>query len=167
MGSNASDCANPISLHELLTSQISKKPCSTRLFRPILRTRYVATSMSRSTILCVDDYETSLGGWCLYLQNAGYSVTTARTAQEGLERFAVSPVDLVLLDYAMPDSNGDDVAATMKRIKPDVRILMFSGVPHVPEKARLHVDAFLQKGLSPNIVLDKIRELLTSSHKAA
>jgi len=123
--------------------------------------------MSRSTILCVDDYETSLGGWCLYLQNAGYSVTTARTAQEGLERFAVSPVDLVLLDYAMPDSNGDDVAATMKRIKPDVRILMFSGVPHVPEKARLHVDAFLQKGLSPNIVLDKIRELLTSSHKAA
>jgi len=123
--------------------------------------------MSQSTILCVDDYETSLGGWCLYLQNAGYSVTTARTAQEGLERFAVSPVDLVLLDYAMPDSNGDDVAATMKRIKPDVRILMFSGVAHVPEKARLHVDAFLQKGLSPNIVLDKIRELLTSSHKAA
>jgi len=123
--------------------------------------------MSAPTILCVDDYETSLGGWCLYLQNAGYSVTTARTAQEGLERFAVSPVDLVLLDYAMPDSNGDDVAATMKRIKPDVRILMFSGVAHVPEKARLHVDAFLQKGLSPNIVLDKIRELLTSSHKAA
>jgi two-component system sensor histidine kinase/response regulator len=167
MGSNASDRANPISLHELLTSQISKKPCSTRLFRLILRLRYVATNMSQSTILCVDDYETSLGGWCLYLQNAGYSVTTARTAQEGLERLAVSPVDLVLLDYAMPDSNGDDVAATMKRIKPDVRILMFSGVPYVPEKARLHVDAFLQKGLSPNIVLDKIRELLTSSHKAA
>lgn len=123
--------------------------------------------VSRPTILCVDDYETSLGGWCLYLQNAGYSVTTARTAQEGLERFAVSPVDLVLLDYAMPDSNGDDVAATMKRIKPDVRILMFSGVSHVPETARLHVDAFLQKGDSPTVVLDKIRELLHSSGKVA
>ena len=82
--------------------------------------------MSLPTILCVDDYETSLAGWCLYLQRAGYSVITARTGQEGLERFAVSPVDLVLLDYAMPDSNGDDVAATMRRIKPDVRILMFS-----------------------------------------
>jgi CheY-like chemotaxis protein len=123
--------------------------------------------MSRSTILCVDDYETSLAGWCLYLQYAGYSVTTARTAQEGLERFSVSPVDLVLLDYAMPDSNGDDVAATMKRIKPDVRILMFSGVSDVPERARVHVDAFLQKGQTPAVVLDKIRELLESSHEAA
>jgi response regulator RpfG family c-di-GMP phosphodiesterase len=123
--------------------------------------------MSRPTILCVDDYETSLGGWCLYLQSAGYSVTTARTAQEGLQIFAVSPVDLVLLDYALPDSKGDEVSATMKRIKPDVRILMFSGVPHIPENARHHVDAFLQKGQSPTVVLDKIRELLNSSEKAA
>jgi CheY-like chemotaxis protein len=73
--------------------------------------------MNRPSILCVDDYETSLAGWCLYLQNEGYSVTTARTAQEGLERFAVSPVELVLLEYAMPESNGGDVAATMKRIQ--------------------------------------------------
>ncbi len=122
--------------------------------------------MGRS-ILCVDDYEPALGGWCLYLQKAGFSVTTARTAQEGLQLFAVSPVDLVLLDYAMPDSNGDDVALTMKRMKPDVRILMFSGVPQVPERARLHVDAFLQKGLSPAVVLDKIRELLNASGTAA
>jgi CheY-like chemotaxis protein len=123
--------------------------------------------MSRPTILCIDDYETSLAGWCLYLQQAGYSVTTARTAQEGLERFAVSPIDLVLLDYAMPDSNGDDVAATMRRIKPDVRILMFSGVPHVPQNAQRHVDAFLQKGQSPEVVLNKIRELLKLSGTVA
>jgi CheY-like chemotaxis protein len=136
-------------------------------FHPILRPKVCSRFMSRPTILCVDDYETSLAGWCLYLQHAGYSVTTARTAQEGLERFAVSPVDLVLLDYAMPDMNGDDVAATMKRIKPDVRILMFSGVSDVPENARLHVDAFLQKGQSPTVVLDKIQELLQSSGEAA
>jgi DNA-binding response OmpR family regulator len=123
--------------------------------------------MSSPVILCVDDYETSLGGWCLYLQGQGYLVTTAQTAQEGLQLFAVSPIDLVLLDYALPDSNGDDVAAIMKRIKPDVRILMFSGVPNVPENARLHVDAFLPKGESPTVVLQKIRDLLNSSGKAA
>jgi response regulator RpfG family c-di-GMP phosphodiesterase len=74
-------------------------------------------------------------------------------------------VDLVLLDYLMPESNGDDVVATMKRIKPDVRILRFSGVPHVPECARDHVDAFLQKGQSPTVVLDKIHELLNHPAK--
>jgi two-component system cell cycle sensor histidine kinase/response regulator CckA len=123
--------------------------------------------MNLPSVLCVDDYETSLAGWCLYLQSVGFSVTTARTAQEGLHLFAVSPVDVVLLDYAMPDSNGDEVAAMMKRIKPEVRILMLSGEPNVPEKARLYVDAFLQKGLSPTLIVDKIRELLNSSGKAA
>lgn len=123
--------------------------------------------VSHPTILCIDDYETSLGGWCLYLQGEGYLVTTAQTAQEGLQLFAVSPIDLVLLDYALPDSNGDDVAAIMKRIKPDVRILMFSGVATLPQNARLHVDAFLQKGESPMVVLQKIRELLNPSGKAA
>jgi CheY-like chemotaxis protein len=123
--------------------------------------------MNSPTILCIDDYETSLGGWCLYLQGVGYSVITAQTAQEGLQLFAVSPVDLVLLDYDLPDSNGHEAAATMKRIKPDVQILMFSGVPHVPESARRHVDAFVQKGQSPAVILDKIRELLKSSGKAA
>jgi DNA-binding NarL/FixJ family response regulator len=88
-------------------------------------------------------------------------------AEEGLQLFAVSPVNLVLLDYAMPDMNGDDVAATMKRIKPDVRILMFSGVSNLPENARLHVDAFLQKGQSPTVVLNKIEQLLQSSGEAA
>jgi CheY-like chemotaxis protein len=122
--------------------------------------------MGLPTILCVDDYETSLAGWCLYLQNAGFSVTTARTAQEGLERFAVSPVDLVLLDYSMPDINGDEVAVLMKRIKPDVRILMFSGVEHIPETARVHVDAFLRKGALPGLVLGKIEELLQSGKAA-
>jgi CheY-like chemotaxis protein len=100
--------------------------------------------MSRPAILCVDDYETSLGGWCLYLQGEGYLVTTA-----------------------MRDNNGDDVVESMNRIKPDVRILMLSGVPNIPENARLHVDAFLQKGESPTVVLEKIRDLLNSSGKAA
>jgi CheY-like chemotaxis protein len=123
--------------------------------------------MNRPTILCVDDYETSLAGWCLYLQSMGFSVTTASTGQEALQLFAVSPVDLVLLDYAMPDANGGEVAATMKQIKPDTRILMFSGVAEVPEKARRHVDAFLQKGPSPDVVLGKIRELLALPDRAA
>jgi FixJ family two-component response regulator len=67
----------------------------------------------------------------------------------------------------MPEMNGDDVAAKMKGIKPDVRILMFSGVSDVPKNARPHVAAFLQKGQSPTVVLDTIQELLQSSGKAA
>ncbi len=96
--------------------------------------------MTRPTILCVDDYEASLGGWCLYLQAAGYSVTTARAAHEALELFAVSPVDLVLLDYVLPDGNGGEVAETMRRINPHVRIVIFPGAADIPTEARCNVD---------------------------
>ena len=111
------------------------------------------------TLLCIDDHETSLAGWCLYLQGAGFSVRTARSAQEGLELFATQPVDLVLLDYLMPEMNGGQVAGAMKRIKPDVRIVFFSGAS-VPEADREHVDAFVEKGQHPRAVLEKIEELL-------
>lgn len=112
------------------------------------------------TVLCIDDHKSAVAGWCLYLQNAGYRVETAFDATEGLQLFATQPIDLVLLDYAMPDANGAEVAATMKRMKPEVRVLMFSGVVHVPEDALVHVDAFLAKGQHPTDVLAKIDELL-------
>jgi ABC-type uncharacterized transport system involved in gliding motility auxiliary subunit len=79
----------------------------------------------------------------------------------------LDPMSNPVIITHFPDSNGNDVAAIMKRIKPDVRILMFSGVPNLPENARLHVDTFLQKGESPTVVLQKIRDLLHSSGKAA
>jgi CheY-like chemotaxis protein len=113
----------------------------------------------RRTLLCIDDHETSLAGWCLYLQNAGYDVQTARTPQEGLELLAVRPIDLVLLDYVMPGMNGREVAAVMKRIKPDVRIVMFSGV-FLSEAAQADADAFVEKGQHPVAVVHKIEELL-------
>ncbi|HZQ69970.1 MAG TPA: response regulator [Terriglobales bacterium] len=114
----------------------------------------------RKSVLCIDDYETAAAGWCLFLQSVGYAVTTAFTAQEGLHLFATSPVDLVMLDYAMPDLNGGEVAATMKRIKPHVPILLFSGLSQVPDPTLVHVDAFLQKGVAPATVLEKIKDLL-------
>jgi CheY-like chemotaxis protein len=113
------------------------------------------------TLLCIDDHQSAVAGWCLYLQSAGCSVETAFSAAEGLQLFATQTVDLVLLDYALPDADGGEVAATMKRMKPHVRVLMFSGIRDVPESARAHVDAFLEKGQHPTVVLAKIDELIT------
>lgn len=119
------------------------------------------------TVLCIDDHKSAVAGWCLYLQSAGYRVETAFSATEGLQLFATQPIDLALLDYAMPDADGAEVAATMKRMKPSVRVLMFSGVPNLPESARSHTDAFLEKGQHPTVVLAKIDELLSEQAEGA
>ena len=119
------------------------------------------------TLLCIDDHASAVAGWCLYLQSAGYRVETAFSATEGLQLFATQPIDLVLLDYSMPDADGGEAAATMKRMKPGVRIVMLSGVRHVPESARIHADVFLEKGTQPTTVLAKIDELVTESVEPA
>jgi CheY-like chemotaxis protein len=121
----------------------------------------------RKTILVIDDYETSAAGWGLYLHNAKYSVETAYSPEEGLQLFAIRPIDLVLLDYAMPAIDGGQVAAAMKHIKPSVPILMLSGVPHVPEQDLANIDAFVQKGQEPALVLEKIEQLLARPQQAA
>ena len=86
---------------------------------------------------------------------------------------ATRPVDLVLLDYAMPAIDGGQVAATMKHIKPTVPILMLSGLPRVPEQDLAHpeqdlahIDAFIQKGQEPTVVLQKIEQLLNRQQVA-
>ena len=71
------------------------------------------------------------------------------------------------LDYAMPAIDGGQVAAAMKHIKPSVPILMLSGVPHVPEQDLANIDAFVQKGQEPAVVLQKIEQLLARPEQAA
>ncbi len=58
----------------------------------------------------------------------------------------------------MPAIDGGQVAATMKHIKPSVPILMLSGLPRVPEQDLAHIDAFIQKGQEPAVVLQQIEQ---------
>lgn len=120
-----------------------------------------ALARADKTILCIDDHPNALAGWGLYLHGAGYRVLTTTEAREGLELFATGAVDAVLLDYSMPQMDGAEVARSMKRMKPRVPILLFSG--HVlPNTALELVDAVLFKGEPPQNVLSKLDELLAS-----
>lgn len=67
-------------------------------------------------ILCIDDHWNGLIGRKMLLEENGYKVLEATGGLEGLELFLSHPVDAVVLDYQMPDMNGDVVAATMKRM---------------------------------------------------
>jgi CheY-like chemotaxis protein len=118
-------------------------------------------------VLCIDDYQTALAAWCLYLQGEGYCVTGASSPQEGLEIFATQQVDAVVLDYAMPDFTGDAVAASMKKMKPDVPIIMFSGVSETDVSVGNQVDAFVEKGCQPGVLLRLIDNLFQSHNSIA
>jgi len=111
-------------------------------------------------VLCIDDEPMVLATRKLVLQAAGYDVVTAPGGREGLELFASNTIDVVVLDYQMPGLTGDEVAAEMKRLNPDIPIVMLSAFVSLPHAALETVDAFVTKGEHPTVLLDKLQELL-------
>ncbi len=111
-------------------------------------------------ILCVDDEPVGLSVRRLLLEHEGYEVRTALSGPEGLEIFSSETIAAVVLDYAMPDMNGGEVAAEMKRRKPKVPILMLSAYVDLPDDALQHVDARALKGESPMELLKELQKLV-------
>ncbi len=77
------------------------------------------------TVLVVDDEQ--LIRWSLSerLTADGCTIIEAATAREALERFGAD-IDLVLLDYRLPDSDGLRVLKKMKALQPDVPVVLLT-----------------------------------------
>ncbi len=90
----------------------------------------VAPPARRSgTVLLVDDEEGVRRLAERYLREAGFEVLSAGSGPEGIDRFAETPdsIDCVLLDLTMPEMDGGAVFEAIRRIRPDVRVVLSSG----------------------------------------
>jgi DNA-binding response OmpR family regulator len=67
----------------------------------------------------------------LALEGAGHDVVTASHGQEGLGYLNVHRVDLVVTDLFMPEMDGIEVIAALRRQFPGVKIVAMSGRPGV------------------------------------
>lgn len=101
---------------------------------------------ARPVVLCIDDEPNLLTIRQLVLAAAGYEVIATTDGSSGLALFKEHQVDLVILDHFLPDKPGGEVAAEMKRLNPEVPIILMTGLLDPPEGAE-HADMFLTKGL--------------------
>jgi CheY-like chemotaxis protein len=99
---------------------------------------------TKRIILCVDDDEAILSYEKALLERSGYAVLTASSPQQGLRLATMCKCDAVLLDYEMPGMNGDEVALAIKRLRPELLVILLSG-SDVPTHALASVDAFVPK----------------------
>jgi DNA-binding NtrC family response regulator len=81
--------------------------------------------MRPATILVVDDEQLIRWSLTSRLQDEGYRVLEAETAAEALKRFR-DGVDLVLLDYKLPDGDGLDVLRQIKTVDPDILVILLT-----------------------------------------
>jgi DNA-binding NtrC family response regulator len=78
------------------------------------------------TVLIVDDEAAIRESLQTLLEIEGYDVELAASGEEGLQRVGERPFDLVLLDLALPDRNGLDLLAELRRQDSRLSVIMIT-----------------------------------------
>ncbi|MFA6560477.1 MAG: response regulator [Verrucomicrobiia bacterium] len=117
-------------------------------------------------ILVIDDNVSVLNMIRMGLENEGYSVHTASSPQEGIELFRGQSrnISLVLLDFCMPVMNGDRVFDCLRKIDPEVPVLLITGFCDDIEAAkrlRNDVRGYLLKPFQLGDLIGKVREIVS------
>lgn len=96
-------------------------------------------------ILLVDDDASARESMKLLLQIDRHEVIEAKSGQEALELFHQSVMDLVILDYFMPQMEGSKLAEHLKLAAPSMPILMVTAYVEKLVDCHNPVDAILAK----------------------
>jgi CheY-like chemotaxis protein len=115
--------------------------------------------LSGGVVLCIDDNRDVLECERAFLETFGYIVLTAPSGSKGLELASIHSVDVVIVDYFMPEMNGPEVAIEMRLLRPQALIIMLSAAADVPEQALRLVDAFIVKDRLASQLLPAIAQL--------
>jgi CheY-like chemotaxis protein len=120
------------------------------------------------SILVVDDEADVLSVIEDLLLELGYEVTTAGSGAEAIALYnsASRGFDLVILDMVMPGMGGDEVFEALRRIDPDVKVLLASGYAR-GGKARDLLEqgcaGFLEKPFLFEELSEKVEELIAAA----
>ena len=122
----------------------------------------------KGTVLLVDDEEVVIDVGVQMLQKFGFHVLSAGNGGEAIEIFKRKrdEILLVILDLIMPDMGGGEVFDRLKKIAPDVNVLLSSGYS-LDGKAKDILNrgcsGFIQKPFNMHQLMEKILEILPSS----
>jgi two-component system, cell cycle sensor histidine kinase and response regulator CckA len=119
------------------------------------------------TVLLVEDEQTLRLAALMLLQKTGFCVIAASEghAAVNLLRAHSDQVDIVLLDLTLPDLSGVQVFREMRRLKPDIKILLTSAYSQeivrahftLEEQALFH---FLHKPYRVSELVSRLRDVL-------
>ncbi len=126
-------------------------------------------STSKKTILVVDDDKSILRTFTRILQKSGYIIDTAETGKEAMEKTENRHYDLALVDIRLPDIDGTELLAKLKKPLQHTVKIMITGFPSLETGVKAldeGADAYLVKPVKPQELLILLEEKLKNREEA-
>ena len=117
--------------------------------------------MDQIKILWADDEIDLLKPHILFLNEKGYEVESAKSADEALEAVKQQNFDLLFLDENMPGQTGLEVLPQIKNIKPDLPVVMITKSEEeflMEDAIGSQISDYLIKPVNPNQILLSIKK---------
>lgn len=121
--------------------------------------------MKKIKILLVDDEPDILEFLSYNLIKEGYEVATASNGVEGVKKAKIEKPDLILLDIMMPEMDGIEACAEIRKIDSLKKSLVVFLTARTEEFSQLAgyeagADDYITKPVKPKVLLSKIKALL-------
>ena len=124
---------------------------------------------TKATILLVEDEELLRAGVQEVLEIQGYNVITAPDGEQALACLVAQTIDLIITDLVMPKMDGVDFVKQLRKIKPDLPVIVVSGSTRNIMQ-RYGIDSIQVPGANASLpkpfksvdLIEQVRQLLAS-----
>jgi len=117
----------------------------------------------QTTVFYVDDNPKSRELLAGILKSKGFAVVTESDPWTAVERTRETEFELALLDYQMPGMTGPELARELKDLRPNVAVILISGLPALPSDEMAYVDVHLGRGTRLDHLLETLEMLACPS----
>ena len=123
-----------------------------------------STTAPRAHVLVVEDSSVFREMQGLLLRQAGYAVSLHEHPQAALTAARERAFELVIIDYELPEMNGQQFMHELRKIHPAIAIIFVSGsltLELAIQLSKQGVAGIFNKPANPKVLLEKINETLT------
>ena len=124
-----------------------------------------------NTVLLVDDNAIQAATRQTILKRAGYSVQAVLSPVRALELFQKKDfaleIGVVISDHIMPGMNGAEFVRELRKIRPDVPVIVISGLEEAEDEYEDLDVRFLVKPLPPDQLIANLQSLFLVQQQGA
>ncbi len=119
--------------------------------------------MEKKKVLVIDDEQIILDSVKKILGAEDFQIDPAISSRDGLERAMSQDYDLVLTDIRMPEIGGMRILRDIKRSKPALPVVIFTGyatVQSAVQAMKLGASDYVEKPFTPDMLVTTVKKVL-------